>query len=728
MRVLVPWQGGLRIALVAAVYEVSHAEALELREVAAFLDREPWLSAAARSMIARQATRSAAPVGLALATMVPLGLDQAIEHELRRSEGISADAFHEHAAALRDLDWLDAERFDNELVTLWREHGLIEERARIRPRRQRMLVATRPVDVELAGRQRASQRRALEWLAEHGPSASAAELARASDVPMGAARALVAKGYAAYDELELPDAPPPWVVAEAASPPRPAHDRFDGSGDRCLFHGGRSAQRLGALRALVEATVAEQHQALVVVPEAASIESVAASLALSVPTLALRADQPAQVRAAAWREAALGTPAAFVGTYPALAAPLSRLAHVHVWDAASPSYKLLFGTRSVVSRDAEALAEAARASLTWYDVLATAELRALPPRRVEGLAYPPPRLVASDLRDSTTWPLGSDLIRVLRQVAERERQALVVVPRRGFAAGLACRSCGSPVMCPHCDLPLRWHAQRARLRCHQCGHARPAPDTCPECGGPELEPLPGAGTEWVKREVERVVRPLGVWQVDADHRPDLAPLFAGESGVVVGTSSVLRLPALPVLSLVAFTLGDALYSHEDFRAEELALRSLLQAADLGGERRPLLLVQTFQSEHPLYRTLREPDLDTAVARFTEATRSRRQRYGYPPSARWARVQFAHRDRARAEAAAREAAERFRTAGLPEEALLGPVATGVARLRDRYSVHLFLRSADESNLAEALQHLDRRPGDGVQVRVDVDPYDVGMWLD
>jgi primosomal protein N' len=93
-----------------------------------------------------------------------------------------------------------------------------------------------------------------------------------------------------------------------------------------------------------------------------------------------------------------------------------------------------------------------------------------------------------------------------------------------------------------------------------------------------------------------------------------------------------------VLSLLAFTLGDALYGHEDFRAEEQALRTLLQAAELAGERRPLLLVQTFQATTPCGAPSRQRDVDAAVAAFSEATERAPGALRVPARAQWARVQ------------------------------------------------------------------------------------------
>jgi primosomal protein N' (replication factor Y) (superfamily II helicase) len=728
VRVAVPWQGSVRIGIVADVVEVSATKALELKEAIAYLDDAPWLLPPARRMLAAQAARSLTVPGVALATMVAAGLLDEPLHEVRRTEGVAPESLGEGGALLAADAWCDAAALPSDAVTLWRHHGLVRERVRTRPRLVRVLQAVRAAGTDLAGAARANQRAALETLEAVGPLAGAAELARAADVPESAARALVTKGYASYIEVEAPPPPPPWAVADetvevpAAPGPWPSGDR------RILVTGGRSRDRWAWLAAAVRAETAAGWQVLVLVPELAAAAALAPGLARLAPTLTVRGDQDVRVREAAWREAARGEPLVVVGTYQALTMPLPRLGRLLVWEAASPSYKGLSGTRSVARRDAEILAEGAHAGIAWFDAVATPELRATRPTRVLHVPLPPLRIAVADVRSSSTWPLGGDLIRTLRQVAQRERQALVVVPRRGFASGLACQSCGSSVMCPNCDLPLRWHARVARLRCHQCGHERHAPDACGDCGAREFAPLQGAGTEWVAREVERLVAPLEVVVVDADHRPDLARLYAGAPGVLVATTAALRLPPLPVLSLVALTLGDALYSREDFRADEGALRTTLALADVAGDRRPLVLVQTFRPEHPLWAALGAADADAAVRAYTEALDERRRRFGYPPAQQWARLQVTHRDAGSARRAAVAIAATLRTAGVPEASLLGPAPAGVARVRGRYAQQLFVRAADDVALANALTAVDARPGGGVQVRIDVDPYDVALWLE
>lgn len=736
-RVAVPWQGGLRVGWVAAVRRAGAAEALDLRPAIAWLAGAATLAAPVRAMVSAQAARCAVPVGVSVAAFGAAGLKGPWRHLVRRDPGAPAGLFGADGRVLADGGWHDAAAFDAELLDTWRRHGLLHERVEEPEASDRRLVALRPADETLAGAAREAQRRALAWLVEQGPSESAAALARDAGVPPGAARSLVSKGFAGYLEVARPPASVPWVAAAPAAPFDVDRTAIGGrppvGGDAdvqgLLVSGGDAGARWRTAFPWLAGAVAAGRQALLLVPEHGQAEALSRAAAQAVPTLRWGADLADDQRMAVAGELAGGTAALVVGTYPVLALDLPGLARVAVWDAASASHKQLAGARSVGRRDALELARAAGAAWALIDPLATAELRAAGAGRALVLPRPKPRAALLDLRLERGWPLCATLVRLLRQVADRGRQALLIVPRRGYAAALGCRACGEVVMCPHCDLPLRWHARIARLRCHRCGVEAAAPDACHACGGPDLAPRPGAGTEWVAEAVHGVAPTLTVLRWDRDQRDDPAPLLAGEPGVMVGTTAALRLPPLPHLALVGLTAGDALHDHEDVRAEEGSLRVLLALPDLAAEgRRPLLVAQVHRPEHEVWRTWLADDLDAAVEAFVERVTERRRALGYPPARHWARVQLSHRDRAVAAAAAHALAGRLKAAGLPEDDVLGPAPAPVARARGRYAFHVFVRADDEAGLAARLRHVDARPGGGVQVLVDVDPYDVETWLE
>ena len=89
-------------------------------------------------------------------------------------------------------------------------------------------------------------------------------------------------------------------------------------------------------------------------------------------------------------------------------------------------------------------------------------------------------------------PVEPPLLDRLMQLPERQEQAVVLVPRRGYSTFLSCRSCGEVVMCPHCDVSLTVHRNSrgdSWLRCHWCDHRQEISDRCGHCGSTAFKPV-----------------------------------------------------------------------------------------------------------------------------------------------------------------------------------------------------------------------------------------------
>ena len=154
----------------------------------------------------------------------------------------------------------------------------------------------------------------------------------------------------------------------------------------------------------------------------------------------------------------------------------------------------------------------------------------------------------------------------------------------------------------------------------------------------------------------------------------------------------LRLPPLPALSLVALTLFDTHLALADFRAEEEALRMLLELGELSRQRRPLVLVQTYQPEHPVLKALATDPPDAAVEVLVGRLLERRRRFAYPPFGALAKLQLAARDRGAASEAASALAEELRRRGAKEDEVLGPAPAPVARLKGRYAYQVLVAAS------------------------------------
>lgn len=719
-RVAIPWQGGVRVGLVVGERRVDAGRGLELKEAVDWLDARPFIQPGAVAALLRIARYAAVPAGVALATLAPWAFRDTLRHQVRALPGAPVPDL------VADAGWQSADEVPSERLAWLREQGLVEERVTRVERTVRVLVPLSSPGEDLAGARRANQRAALQrlWDAEWADSAMA--LAREADVPESAVRALVTKGYAEYRDVPAPPAPLPGPGPDADPPPPAAPGSVPPEGYGAVV-GGLRRQRLAALSVRLRADLDAGRSVLVLAPEHVRLAEAADALG-TLPVQVMSGELDDAQRGRVFEELPDTGPLVLLGTYLALLAPLPRLGRVVVLDAGSGSYKLQSGARLFVPHAAALLAEASRAALTLADVVAGPEMVVrLPPETRRSLPLPRVRLHVADMSVSGNWPLHPDLVRVLKQVQERGRQAVLVAPRRGFSAALGCPDCGYVVECPNCDLSLRYHRQDGRLRCHQCGHEQPPPLACPGCGGTALEPLRGAGTQWVASQIRGLLPGFPVLRFDRDRRDDLSALLAGAPGAVVGTTAVLRLPPLPELSLLALTLFDTHLAVADFRAEEDALRLLLELIELAGGSRPLVLAQTFQPEHPVLSALTAEAPDAAVEALLGRQLERRRRFAYPPFGAMAKLQLSAREAATAEAAASALAAELHRRGAGDEEVLGPAPAPVARVKGRYTYQLLLRAPAPDRLEQTLAGLPARMG-RASVRIDVDPRDVGELLE
>lgn len=706
-RVAVPWQNGLRLGLVVAHDEIKSAKTLELKEIIACVDDVPLVLPTHIELIKRIAGRACVPEGQVLASLLPFGFHEELLHEVRAVEGVGLDISSDH--------WTIASALKPNQLELYRHQGLIRERVSFIQPTKRVLKPLRMGDETLKGKSQAAQRQALEWLWDVESVESAAELARQADVSESAVRGLVKKGYIGYEEVIAPmPALPSFVNASL-----PEMKQSFALSKKNVISGGSRAQRLALVFPHIKKMMDQGQCVLVLVPEQVLITETASYLQNHVPVYTLSGDLTVLQRQRVWQEIQTQK-VVLVGTYLSLLAPLEPLGLIIVLEAASSSYKLQSGARLVIPEAAKQLAALTHAPLVCTESLASAEmLHQIEPQQHMMLPSPEQRLHIVDLETTTTYPLSPELVRVLKQVEERSRQGIFLAPRRGFSSAYECSTCHSVVMCPNCDLSLRFHQQGMTLRCHQCGYSAKPPDFCPNCAAITLGPNRGAGTQWIASELKKHSR-LPIYRFDADQRDDLSPLLAGEPGLVVATTAILRQSPLPSLSLVVVTLLDTLLTLSDFRAEEETLRLLMQLSELSRGRRPLVLVQTFQPQHPLLRAFVNQDL----ANFSAQVLERRRKFSYPPFSDMAKIQIS----AKQEAVASQEAQRLAEHLWRHHAdVLGPSPAPILRLKGLYTYQLFVRLKSGQQFKEILLPAMNYHG-RARVRIDVDPRDIGAFLE
>ena len=305
-----------------------------------------------------------------------------------------------------------------------------------------------------------------------------------------------------------------------------------------------------------------------------------------------------------------------------------------------------------------------------------------------------------------------------------DEQVILLRNRRGYAPMLLCRACGEAMRCPDCGLPRTYHRRARRLLCHYCGLAINAPEVCPVCLEPALEPI-GAGTERVEEDFREIFPGVAVDVLDRDttRRPGglaavLERFERGDTRVLIGTQMVSKGHHFPRVSLTAVLTADTYLSFPDFRAVERTYNLLTQVAGRAGrgDRPGRVVIQTFHPDHYAIQAALTGD-DAAF--LAEEMRFRRV-FHYPPYTRMVQILVRDRKRERAQAGIQELADALVAHPLGRGVrLTGPAPAPFERLRGEWRFQLLARAASFRDLRRLLvEALPKNPP--WDLTVDVDP--------
>ncbi len=418
-----------------------------------------------------------------------------------------------------------------------------------------------------------------------------------------------------------------------------------------------------------------------------------------------------------WRKALAGGAQVILGTRSAVFLPLRRPGLIVLDEEGESQYKQelmapYYDAREVARLRAEheglgvVMGSAAPSVETYYRAqngqLGLARLT----ERVTG-RKPVVRTVASG--DAV---LSLELQEAMERHVAQGGQVLLLSGRLGYFTGASCRTCGTPLRCPDCELALVFHLVERTFRCPVCGRTEGQP-VCTSCGKGGFR-LFGVGSQRVEQEARRLFPGEEVARLDSDTvagKGDvLAAVASGRIRILVGTQMVSKGLDFPGITLVGVVNVDALLSVPDFRAGERAYQLLAGAVGRAGrgEGEGEVIVQTDQPEHYSVRCAVDEDYEGFYAEELEYRRA----LGYPPFSRLAKLTVEGKG---CVARARTIAGQLAAAGLE---VLGP-----ARIPPRRGVarqQLLVRGADDlpHRLAEALPEIPRG------AKLDVDPATLG----
>ncbi|WP_144461417.1 primosomal protein N' [Siminovitchia fortis] len=585
----------------------------------------------------------------------------------------------------------------------------------------------------------------------------AAVLAKEAGVPAAAIKALIKKGVLSEHMVEEYRDPYEHKDFERTSPLPLTKDQqaamdpilrsiAERSHETFLLYGVTGSGKTEVYLQAIQEVIKQGKEAIVLVPEIAltpqMVERFKGRFGSDVAVLHSRLSIGEQYDE--WRKIQRKEVKVVVGARSAIFAPFENLGIIIIDEEHESSYKQeeipRYHARDVAIKRGEyhrcpvilgsatpSLESFARAQKGVYHLLTLS-------KRMNDRGLPPVTVVdmREEMRSGNRSMFSSDLFEKIKDRLHKGEQTVLFLNRRGHSTFIMCRDCGYVMQCPHCDISMTYHRSSNEMKCHYCGFQTGVPAECPECGSSHIRYF-GMGTQKVEEELVKLLPEARIIRMDVDtttrkgaHEKILEHFQAGKADILLGTQMIAKGLDFPNITLVGVLSADTMLHLPDFRAAEKTFQLLTQVSgragrhELSGE----VVVQTYTPEHYSIQLAALQDYQ----RFYNQEMAMRKIGLYPPFYYLALVTVTHEDLMQA-VAATEKISNFLKSNISEEAiLLGPVASPIPKINDRYRYQCLIKYKREPNLFSAmrkvLEHYNPQASrDGLSITIDINPYNM-----
>ena len=319
--------------------------------------------------------------------------------------------------------------------------------------------------------------------------------------------------------------------------------------------------------------------------------------------------------------------------------------------------------------------------------------------------------------------LSPQLCEEIKKTLTDKKQVMLFINRRGFAPIVQCKKCGWVSECEDCSVALNYHKHLNKLVCHMCGKTSPLPKTCPKCGM-EVS-MRGAGVERIQEEISARFPDAQTAIVSSDtimSRESLERLVhkmeTGEIDIVIGTQILAKGHHFPNLTLVGVVDADMGLFGTDFRAAEHTFQQLFQVAGRAGRGAfpGRVLLQTYQSEHPVIRAICAGNRDDFIAGDMESRRAAKM----PPFGQLTAVIVEGSNEKTLKKYCEELAGK--APQLNGGKIMGPIPAQIYQIRNWYRMRFLVSGDARANLQPIVRAwLDKiKQPANIRVKIDVNP--------
>lgn len=409
------------------------------------------------------------------------------------------------------------------------------------------------------------------------------------------------------------------------------------------------------------------------------------------------------------------------GTYKQDDTPRYHARDIAIWRSEYHNCPVILGS---ATPSLESYARAKKGNYTLLTLVNRPKHQALPEVSVVDMR--------EELKNGNRSMFSIDLAEAIRLRLDRQEQMVLFLNRRGHSSFVLCRDCGTVVECPNCDISMTYHRHNELIKCHYCGEESQVPTICPECNSEHIRFF-GTGTQKVEEEIARLFPTARVLRMDVDttrkkgaHEQILQQFGEGKADILLGTQMIAKGLDFPNITLVGVLSADTTLHLADFRAAEKTFQLLTQVSGRAGrhDKEGKVIVQTYTPEHYAIQFAQHHDF---VPFYNQEMMNRKQ-FAYPPFTYVVLIQFTHEDVLMTAEYAHKAANWLRGNLSSGAEIIGPSASSISRLQNRYRYQCLIKYKKEPELPEILQQLTRMyrtdwMKKGILMSIDLNPSSI-----
>ncbi|MFP5111226.1 primosomal protein N' [Bacillaceae bacterium C204] len=353
------------------------------------------------------------------------------------------------------------------------------------------------------------------------------------------------------------------------------------------------------------------------------------------------------------------------------------------------------------------------------------------PSRMNNQTLPAVEIIdmREELRNGNRSMFSGKLFEMLKDRIEKKQQSVLFLNKRGHSSFVMCRDCGYVMNCPNCDISLTYHRVHEQMKCHYCGYESLVPKECPECSSEYIRYF-GTGTQKVEDELGKLLPEARVIRMDVDttgrkgsHERLLTDFQNGKADILLGTQMIAKGLDFPNITLVGVLSADTMLHLPDFRASEKTFQLLTQVSGRAGRHQlpGEVIIQTYTPEHYSVELAGTQNYDL----FYHREMMIRKTHHYPPFYYLSLITVSHEQLMTVVTATEKIVKYVRSQVSNDAVVLGPAASPIPRINNRYRYQCLIKYKREPNLTKMLKTiLDQYQTDtksGLLVTIDVNPF-------